>query len=123
MFSAMDIPQYMSYLASTYGPISMIYIGQQPFVCLHSIDAITEVFDTHNIIDRAQSSNLFVFQNLNPHEIEHGFVSQKYWHVKRKLLQTVLISQLNSSFLNESFNHALTSHVIHAFSKPRFSFF
>eukprot|EP01084_Bolivina_argentea_P004874 9224_1 len=104
-----DLPKYASHLASNYGEISMIYIGSQPFVFLHSIELINEAFKNNNALDREWDNSL-LFTHLKPYEINIAMVSHKYWTKKRKRFQRVIISRLDSSFLNTVHNKSLNCH-------------
>eukprot|EP01084_Bolivina_argentea_P131726 232478_1 len=101
-----NIPEFASYLASSYGAISMIYIGNQPFIFLHSIKYINEILNNENALDRDWDNSL-LYTYLKPNEIHTALVSQKYWKRKREIFQSILISRLNSRFVNVVHNKSM----------------
>eukprot|EP01084_Bolivina_argentea_P128272 226762_1 len=112
LFSCIDIPKYAAYLASNYGPITMVYIGSQPFVFLHSIKYINEINKNKNALDRDEYKSLG-FAHLQPSELSTIDIQQKYWPSKRKIFQSIMISRLHSDFINnvhnKSFEHLFKS--------------
>eukprot|EP01084_Bolivina_argentea_P102321 183320_1 len=81
LFSFMDIPKYASFLKNKYGPISMINIGIQPIVFLHSIDYINEVFKNQNALDRDWNQSL-ILRHIKNYEFSTAIIEEKYWRRK-----------------------------------------
>eukprot|EP01084_Bolivina_argentea_P014806 27685_1 len=105
LVSMSDPVKLESYLSKSYGQISMLYIGQQPFVFIHSIDLINKIFNNEHCLHRDDSiCNGFAAHYLQPHELGTGFSNSPFWNRKRKILQSILLSQLNSKYLNQVHN-------------------
>ncbi len=52
-----------------------------------------------------------LFLNYRPNELPTVFSSNKYWKNKRKIFQSIMLSRLNSTFINKTHNKSLKSHV------------
>eukprot|EP01084_Bolivina_argentea_P285868 490283_1 len=103
LFSCIDIPKYALHLASKYGVITMIYVGSQPFIFLNTIKYINEINKNENALDRDWDKSL-IYRDFKSYEINTVGVAQKYWPRKRKMLQHVMMSRLNSNFINNVHN-------------------
>eukprot|EP01083_Nonionella_stella_P051143 135819_1 len=112
MFSALNFPEYSNYLYGMYGNTTMINIGSQRLVLLHSIDVINEVFDKKNVINRNYNNALHAPPGSQPYELNTVTVGLPYWSHKRRVFQSILLSQLNSSFVSDVHNYSLQTKII-----------
>eukprot|EP01083_Nonionella_stella_P236972 831767_1 len=108
LFSMLNPLKLNAHLATTYGPISMIYVAQQPFVFLNTIDSINEILNNEHALQRDDWSKGLTFGHLKPHERSTPSASAPFWKKKRKTLQSVLLSRLDSQFLNTAHNKSVT---------------
>eukprot|EP01083_Nonionella_stella_P061885 161098_1 len=106
LFSMLNPPKLSAFLATTYGPISMIYVAQQPFVFLNSIDAINDIFNNPHCLQRDDWTKGSGYHKA--HEMSTAQVNSPFWMEKRKIFQSILISRLDSRFLNAAHNKSVT---------------
>eukprot|EP01084_Bolivina_argentea_P143586 252088_1 len=66
LFSMLNPLKLNAHLATTYGPISMIYVAQQPFEFLNTIDSINEIFNNEHALKRDDWSKGLTFGQLKP---------------------------------------------------------
>eukprot|EP01084_Bolivina_argentea_P226055 381900_1 len=108
----------ISYIQSLkkYGDISMIRIGSQRIVYLHTIEMVNLVFGKKkfNIYHRPSAQNPESFGTIKYTHSELGLTltNGKIWKDKRKLFQSLLVSHMNTSFLNTIHDYSLNKCII-----------
>eukprot|EP01084_Bolivina_argentea_P215259 365452_1 len=114
LLSFRDIVNYQSYLASNYGGISMIYIGQKQVVFLHTISSITQVFNNSKCNFRNIAQHLVpgISKHMKPYEYPMGFSEPGIWEKRRKLFQSTIVSSLHLNYINNSINYSINNFIV-----------
>eukprot|EP01083_Nonionella_stella_P293318 997505_1 len=109
IFSMRDPIKFNSDLAEKYGPISMAYVVQQPFFFLNSTDLIRELFANKHALQRNGVRKSFLMNYLPLDQHPSAFANHPFWKEKRKVLQSMLLSHLDSQFLNKAHNESMAA--------------